>query len=241
MRAIILAAGRGKRMGDLTKNHPKALLKLHNKPLIEWQMNAIQLSGITKIAIVNGYKSEVFTYPVTYFHNARWHETNMLTTMMCASDWLEKDTCVISYSDIVYHPEAIQKLINVPGDIGITYDPNWLDLWRMRFDDPLSDAEIFKYDHHHLIDIGGRTNDLADIQGQYMGLLKITSAGWQMIKSILKQSANEIIDRMDMTMLLKLMLNKHFQITVSAIDSPWCEIDAESDYALCQDIFELAI
>lgn len=238
MRGIFLAAGRGKRMGNLTDNHPKALLKLHNKPLIEWQMEAVRQCSIEKIAIVNGYQSGVFTYPVSYFNNPRWDHTNMLSTLLCASEWLKEDTCLVSYTDIVYTSEAIDKLIHSPGDIAITYDPKWLDLWQKRFDNPLSDAEIFKYRDNLLIDIGGKTNNLADIQGQYMGLLRITPAGWSNIKTILHTLDKTAVDKMDMTSLLKLMLINNYKIFVTAINSSWCEIDEINDYELCHEIFK---
>ncbi|EKD54679.1 MAG: nucleotidyl transferase [uncultured bacterium] len=236
MRAIILAAGRGKRMGDLTEKYPKAMLNLHGNPLIEWQMQAIRRAGITDTAIVKGYMGDVFSYKVNYFENTRWEQTNMLSTLMCADSWLSQHTCIVSYSDIIYTKEAVQALKNSLGDISITFDPNWLKLWEQRFDDPLSDAEIFKYENNILIDVGGKAKGLDEIQGQYMGLLKFTVDGWQKTKKFLQELSSGITDKMDMTALLKLMLKNNFKITVAAINSPWCEVDNINDYQLCQKI-----
>lgn len=233
MRAIILAAGRGKRMGYLTKTHPKALLQLHGKPLIEWQISALRIAGITEIAIITGYRADVFFHPVTYFNNPQWEKTNMLSTLYCGEEWLNLDTCVISYSDIVYHSTAVKPLLESEGDIVITFDPNWLHLWKQRFQDPLSDAEIFKYSNDTLIDIGGSTNVLNDIQGQYMGLLKFTADGWKKAKKFLEQLSIEEIGKLDMTAFLKLMVKNNCKITVVPVESPWCEIDSISDYQLC--------
>lgn len=237
MKAVILAAGCGKRMGELTKDHPKAMLRLQGKPLIEWQMQAMQQAGITDIAIITGYKGNVFDYPVNYFNNYRWNQTSMLSTLMCAGEWLDNDTCIVSYSDIVYSSDAISKLRNAPGDVVITFDPHWLQLWQQRFDDPLSDAEIFKYDHNTLLDIGGKADSLYEIQGQYMGLLKFSIDGWKKIKEILLQLPVEMVDKMDMTSLLKLMIKNDYKISVVSVDTPWCEIDNAHDYQLCQRIF----
>src|SRR3990167_8632210 len=139
-------------MGDLTEKYPKAMLNLHGNPLIEWQMQAIRRAGITDTAIVKGYMGDVFSYKVNYFENTRWEQTNMLSTLMCADSWLSQHTCIVSYSDIIYTKEAVQAVKNSLGDISITFDPNWLKLWEQRFDDPLSDAEIFKYENNILID-----------------------------------------------------------------------------------------
>lgn len=237
MRAIILAAGRGKRMGDLTDHHPKALLSLHGKPFIEWQMRAIQQAGITQIAIVKGYKAEVFSYPIHYFVNHAWENTNMLSTLLCAEQWLNEDSCVVSYSDIVYHAEAIHAIVASPGDIVIAFDPNWLQLWQRRFEDPLSDAEIFQYKDNILMDVGGKAKELQEIQGQYMGLLKFTTTGWQKVKKTLQPLTQDVIAKMDMTTLLKRMLKNNEKIFVTPINTPWCEIDNADDYQLCREIF----
>jgi choline kinase len=236
MRAIILAAGCGKRMGHLTDGQPKAMLKLHGKPFIEWQMESIRESGIKDIAIVKGYKGEVFSYDVHYFSNARWGQTNMLSTLLCAEAWLEQDTCIVSYSDIIYEKEAVYQLKNSSGDIAIAFDPDWLKLWEQRYENPLSDAEVFKYENSILKEVGGKASDLNQIQGQYMGLLKFTRTGWAETKEFLRQLSGDAIDKLDMTGLLKLMLKNNFKISVAPIHTPWCEVDSVQDYELCHKI-----
>ena len=54
---------------------------------------------------------------------------------------------IISYSDIFYSKLAIKKLYQTKSDISIIYDPNWHNLWDMRFNNPLDDAETFKLDN----------------------------------------------------------------------------------------------
>ena len=140
MKAIILAAGRGSRMGDLTEEFPKCRQKLHGKELIQWQMDAITEAGISEIGLVRGYMADTFDLPIRYFENYRWNQTNMVSSLMAADSWLEKDLCITSYSDIVYSSDAIRRLIESNGNIVITYDPNWQELWTSRFTNPLEDA-----------------------------------------------------------------------------------------------------
>lgn len=238
MRAIILAAGRGKRLGDLTNNQPKCMLQLYGKPLIEWQIKAIKEAGITNIAIVRGYLRESFTYNVNYFENPRWEQTNMFYTLMCANNWLSKHACIISYADIVYTDDVIRKLRSSTADITISYDPNWQQLWEKRFTDPLSDAEVFKFSNNTLLDIGGSANSLHEIQGQYMGLLKFSVNGWNKIKEFIRDLSPESIDKLDMTALLKLLLKNNFKVSLVATESVWCEIDNLHDYDVCQQIMK---
>ena len=127
MKGIILAAGRGSRMGALTDNLPKCRTILHGKELIQWQLEAMEGASVKEISIVRGYLAETFEFDVPYFENERWSQANMVTSLVAAKDWLEKYTCITSYSDIVYSSEAVTKLMKFTGDIVIAYDPNWLN------------------------------------------------------------------------------------------------------------------
>jgi choline kinase len=105
MRSIILAAGRGSRMGDLTEEYPKCLTQFAGRTLLEWQLSALRAAGIRDIAVVRGYRAETINPSgCIWFENPDWAKTNMVSTLACASQWLERDDCIVSYSDIVYHP-----------------------------------------------------------------------------------------------------------------------------------------
>jgi choline kinase len=113
VKAIILAAGRGSRMKSLTDEHPKCLVELRGKPLLEWQLESLRAAGISDIAVVTGYKREVLAERgLSEFHNPRWAETNMVSSLACAESWLQGEPCIVSYSDIFYSPVAVQSLIN---------------------------------------------------------------------------------------------------------------------------------
>ena len=88
-RAIILAAGRGSRMKEMTAEKPKCLTMLYGRPLLEHQLSALRSAGITDIAVVTGYMREALTsYDLVEFHNSRWAETNMVASLCCAREWL---------------------------------------------------------------------------------------------------------------------------------------------------------
>ena len=104
MKAIILAAGRGSRMKKLTEDKPKCLIKLNGETLLDSQLRVLSNAGIEEIAIVTGYKRELLTNRGTLeFHNARWAKTNMVSSLTCAKEWLEKEPCIVSYSDRRQH------------------------------------------------------------------------------------------------------------------------------------------
>lgn len=233
-RAIILAAGRGSRMKEMTAARPKCLTMLHGKPLLEYQIAALKGAGITDIAVVTGYMKEALaSYELVEFHNQRWAETNMVASLCCAREWLMNKECIVSYSDIFYTSEAVTALLSNNDDVAITYDPNWLSLWRQRFSDPLSDAESFKLDaEHYLTEIGNKTTDATLIQGQYMGLLKFSPVGWKQVEKYRAKLPITMQDNMHMTGTLNAMIQQnHIKIRAFPYEGQWGEIDSPEDLA----------
>lgn len=243
MKAIILAAGRGSRMKGLTGDKPKCLTPLAGKTLLQWQMSALKTAGIEDIIVIGGYKKEALeSREYIALENPRWSETNMVATLRCAREYLLKEECIVSYADIVYHPENVLSLIKVEKDIVITYDKLWYELWSTRFADPLADAETLRVDRHGVIlEIGKKTSSLKDIQGQYMGLLKFTPAGWRQVESVINKLTQERQDKLDMTSLLQLLIEAKIQIYAQPINGKWCEADNENDLKIYERRLETSI
>lgn len=231
VKGIILAAGRGSRLGDLTSGRPKCMVELWGKPLLHWQIEALRGAGVEDITIVRGYMAEKIDVPgVAYLENKRWAETNMVATLMEAREILNCGPAVISYSDIVYSSDAVNTLLNGSGDIRIAYDPNWRTLWEMRFEDPLSDAETFKIDvaTGKLLEIGNRPKSYEDVQGQYMGLLYFEPAGWEKLIGFVEALEASELAKIDCTSLLR-QLVPHNIIKAFPIQDNWCEVDNNDD------------
>ena len=168
--AIILAAGRGSRMKHLTETLPKCLTTISDRSLLEWQIDSLNKSGLQEINIVCGYKNHLLEGSFNKLINENWASTNMVMSLFEARDILRKDSCIISYSDIVYHPQIVQDLLADDSGFSISYDLLWEHLWRVRFEDPLSDAESFETNDGKLLSIGEKVDRIEEIQGQYMGL-----------------------------------------------------------------------
>jgi len=230
MKAIILAAGRGSRMGELTQDSHKCKSILHGKPLLTWQIEALKGAGINDIAIVRGYLADKLNvHGVSFFENTYWNKSNMVYSLIQADTWLRSGECIVSYSDIVYQSETIVKLRDSSADIAITYDPFWRSLWELRFDNPLDDAETFRVDNNFVLEIGKRAQTLSEIQGQFMGLIKISSPGWKKISDYLDTLPVHIIQSLDMTGLLSRLISTGIAIEAVNISEPWAEVDTESD------------
>lgn len=240
-RAIILAAGRGSRMGELTAEQPKCFARLHGRRLLDWQLGALRGAGIERLGLVRGYRGECFDEPLTYFENPRWQQSNMVRTLLAADAWLATEACIVSYSDIFYSAATVAALSRVEAGLAIAYDPHWYALWSQRFADPLADAESFRLDANgNLATIGERCQSAAEIEGQYMGLLKFTPGGWTQVRELLQRLGDDAVDRLDMTSLLRLLLQAGMPIAVSPVQGSWGEVDAADDLALYHRIMPLA-
>jgi len=234
MKAIILAAGRGSRMKNLTDERPKCLVELRGKPLLEWQLAALREAGINEIAIVTGYMRELLAdRSLVEFHNPRWAETNMVSSLACAQEWLQVEPCIVSYSDIFYGAQAVQSLMESPAALAVTYDPNWLELWTQRFGDPLLDAETFRLKPDNtLAEIGNKPKSVEEVQGQYMGLLRFTPAGWAEVLRIRSGLTSAECDRMHMTGTLQKVIEAG-KVPIAAVPyaGEWGEVDSAEDLA----------
>ncbi|HQF53971.1 MAG TPA: phosphocholine cytidylyltransferase family protein [Fibrobacteria bacterium] len=231
MKAILLAAGRGSRMGERTRDLPKCLAPLAGKTLLQWQTEALLQAGFDDIVVARGYKSETVQGRFATLENPRWAETNMVRTLQCAAEHLRSGPCLVSYTDIVYHPDHLRALARCREDLAIAYDARWKELWSARFEDPLSDAETFLQKDGILETIGGKTSDENDIQGQYMGLLLFRPAGWNLAERKL-DALGSSADKLDMTSLLRHLLAEGAKIGTVEVSGKWCEADNQDDLAL---------
>jgi choline kinase len=239
MRAVILAAGRGSRMGHLGDDRPKCLVELEGQSLIARQIAALRRGGVDEIGVVRGYRAETIDFPgLSYFANERWAETNMVMSLAAAAAWLRAGPVIVSYADIFYRGELVRGLTAAPGQLVVTYDRAWRRLWTRRFTDPLADAETFRISTAgQLLEIGGKTTRIEDIQGQYMGLFKFTPPAWSAVEALLGTLDAAIRDRLDVTGLLRrLLAGKEVPIGTFGADGQWGEIDNPEDVALYRNM-----
>lgn len=239
MKAIILAAGRGSRMQKLTDDRPKCLVQLRGQCLLDRQLASLRAAGIAEIGIVTGYRRELIEehvrgQGVTEFHNPRWAETNMVSSLEAADAWLAAEPCIVSYSDIFYQPSAVQALMASDAPLAVTYDPHWLQLWTQRFEDPLVDAETFRLRADGtLSEIGRKPQSVEEVQGQYMGLLRFTPAGWAEVRRIRAGLEPQVRDKAHMTGTLQAVIEQgRVPVHAEPYGQEWGEIDSADDLAV---------
>lgn len=118
MKAVILAAGRGRRLDVLTRHRPKCLMDVGGKPLLSRYFDALVHLGVTRICVVVGYKQEhireaVAAYPspmdVTFLVN-RDFERGSISSLWVARESLDDDV-VIMDADVLFHPAILERLV----------------------------------------------------------------------------------------------------------------------------------
>lgn len=240
MKIIILAAGEGKRLSPYTDNKPKCLVEFKDKPIISYILDAVKKNGIRDIIIVDGYKKEVLekylgTEKINFYFNKNFNGTNMVSSLFCAEAELNNDV-IISYSDIIYKSSVLKKLIESNADISVVVDKKWQELWRVRMENPLDDAETMKIDqNNNIIELGKKTKSYNEIQGQYIGLIKISKNIIHRIihfyHSLDKSSYYDGKDfnNMYMTSFIQLIIDNLSPVKALPINGGWLEIDSVTD------------
>ena len=237
MKAIILAAGQGTRLRPLTDNKPKCMVEFQGKPVIDYLIETFNLCGIDDIVVVNGYQGDMLEshlegQNIRFVRNENYDTTNMLHSLFCAENEMNDDL-IISYSDIIFSPKALQTMINSKKDISVAIDSEWEKLWRIRMEDYISDVETLKMDSEGAItEIGQSPKSIKDIQGQYIGLIRVEKNKIQLIKNcykILKNKNKRERENLFMTDFLQFLINEKIEISSEMIAGGWIEIDTVED------------
>lgn len=241
VKAVILAAGQGTRLRPLTNDRPKCMVELQGKPLIDHQLEVLRHAGITDLHVVAGYLADRLDRPgVTKHLNANYATTNMVHTLFCAAGLLTGDTdLVISYGDIVYEARVLEALLACDAPLCLAVDLEWHAYWQSRMPDPLADAETLKLvEGDRVVELGRKPRSLADIQGQYMGLIKLRAdhvdrfhAAWRALDPEALYDGRTP-PNMFMTSFLQHLIDQGWEVRAAFTRNGWLEVDAPEDLAL---------
>lgn len=241
-----MAAGQGSRLRPFTDHVPKCMVEAAGKPILEWHLDVLEKTGVENIVLVAGYKQEkIVDDRVTKVTNERYETTNMIQSLFCAEDSLSGNV-IIAYGDIVYSQEVLKALMDDPGDVVIACDEGWYSYWSERFEDPLSDAETFKKSGDgKVLSLGKKTTRLEDVEGQYIGLIKLSDRGCKLIKKTYSDaleneadlnnvwSSGRSLDQAYMTDLLN-FLALNGELHYKSIQRGWIEVDDHADLEIAR-------
>ena len=138
MQAIILAAGMGKRLKELTQNNTKCMVKVNGVTLIDRLLHQIERQHLSRVIIVVGYEGQrLIDYigtlgiqtPIVYINNPVYDKTNNIYSLALAKDWLVKDDTLLFESDLIFEDAVLDVLVNDPRETLALVDKyeSWMD------------------------------------------------------------------------------------------------------------------
>ena len=247
--AIVIAAGMGNRLKHYTEETPKCLLEVGGKTILQRQIDIYRECGINKLAVVRGYKSEKINYPgIVYFQNDDYQNNNILNSLFYAEDALNGDV-IVSYSDIIFEPWVVERLLTSSHDISLVIDVDWRHTYKGRSHHPVTEAESVVLDaNNHVAEIGKIVTSKKDVHGEFIGMLKLSDRGCRILKRHyhhLKKlywdrpfQRASIFQKAYLTDIFQEMVELGVPLNCVIIERGWQEIDTIQDYELALKEFE---
>lgn len=131
MKALILAAGFGKRLRPITDTKPKSMVEVNGVPLLVNALNNLVDCGIKDVGIVVGHMADYirenvgYEYrgaKISYYENDRYLETNNVVSLYKAVEFCDDDMLMLE-CDLFYHKEMIEHLMQGQGECSILVSP----------------------------------------------------------------------------------------------------------------------
>lgn len=243
MQAIILAAGMGRRLGELTKNNTKCMVEVNGVKLIDRVLTYLSHLNLKRIVIVVGYKAEnLVNYienqygnlNVEFVENPIYDKTNNIYSLALAKDKFKEDDTLLLESDLIYEESMLRLLVdNQQPDLALVakYE-KWMDGTMVTIDDDCNilnfiskkefkQTEVDKY--YKTVNIYKFSKSY--INNQYLPLLE---AYCQM------KGNNEYYEEV---LRVLTMIDKSSLKALSIGDEKWYEIDDIQDLDIAETIF----
>ena len=138
MQGLILAAGMGRRLGELTKNNPKCMVKVNGVTLIERMLRQLEALHLSRVVIVVGYRGQQLidyiatlglSTPITYINNPIYDRTNNIYSLALAKDHLLREDTLLLESDVIFDDSVLHALADDPRETLALVDKYecWMD------------------------------------------------------------------------------------------------------------------
>lgn len=251
-RAIVIAAGRGKRLGAHTEELPKCLVQVGALPILGWQLRALAAVGVDELVVIRGYRGDVLEAGaralapagtrLRFVDNPEWETNNILLSLACARAELE-GAAYVTYSDIIFTPPVTRALAAAGGSIDLVIDAAFRDIYVGRTLHPLEEGEVSDLDADGRVKRVGKKSLPADLaHGEFIGLLRADAAGMAVLAGTLDAALARYAGRDDapyqraarfrnayLTDLLQEIIDAGHPITPVTIHGQWREIDTGQD------------
>jgi len=247
MKAIIIAAGRGKRLMPYTDQMPKCLVPVDHRTILDIQLEAFRAHGVDEVVIIRGYLGDVLAARdngpgVRFVENRDWEHNNILESLFCAESEID-GPLLMTYSDIIFTPEVVERLLAAPGDIALVIDRAFRDIYEGRSDHPLPEAEVSDLNASGKVRrVGKRALPPEQAFGEFIGLARLSAEGsgwmreaWRELVLAYRGRESEPFQRAPsfraayLTDMLQHLIDAGRPVEPVAIEGQWREIDTVQD------------
>jgi phosphoenolpyruvate phosphomutase len=235
--AIVLAASRGKELGELTEQQPKTMVNIQGTPILSHIVDAYNAVGIKDIVVVRGYKKEAVNLPnLTYVDNNDFAETGELDSLLKAFRSRKgpaQDT-IISYGDVLFNKYIPQSLCQETDDYMIFVDSNWQEQSSYARLGGFTECSIpnSRKAFNAKIYLKQLGNDIPKeaIHGIWMGFLKVSPSAAELINDIIVEIlAKPSNCKAGIPQLLQELLKRQYPIRVLYTAGHWLDINSLED------------
>jgi choline kinase len=248
-RAILIAAGRGKRLGAHTEELPKCMVQVGRKPILGWVWDAFRAAGIEELVVIRGYRGDVLEVfvralapKVSFVDNTAWQANNVLLSLACARAYIDRP-CLISYSDIIFTPAVARAAAASPAELALVIDRQFRTIYEGRTEHPLEEGEVCDLmPDGSVARVGKRALPPTEAIGEFIGLAKLGERGAKAVARTLDVLARRYDGREHepfqrasayrnayLTDLWQELIDGGIRLDPVLIDGSWREIDTGQD------------
>ena len=246
---ILIAAGRGKRLGAYTEEIPKCMVEVAGRPIFGWVWKALAAVGAKRLVVIRGYRGDVLETFVKsivpdaiFVDNDEWETNNVLLSLDKARAHLDRPT-YITYSDIVFTPGVARAAAASTAEIGLVIDREFRTIYEGRTEHPLDEGEVSDLMPDGTVArVGKRALPPEDAIGEFIGLVRLGAGGATIFARSLAALAHRFEGRDDqpfqraahyrnayLTDLLQELIDSGIQVDPILIEGQWREIDTGQD------------
>ena len=232
-----------------TADTPKCFAQVQGKRILDWGLEALAAAGIHEICFIGGYQIDKVRedYPqLTFRLNGDWSHNNILLSLMHAVD-LMNEPFLCAYSDILFTPGVVNRLLANPADIVLSVDTLWLARYQRRTHHPPDDAEKVTVTNGCVTRIH-RGIDPAEAHGEYTGVAKFTDAGAALLKEHYHRCRARhaglpfreapIFEKAYLIQLFQEMIEAGVRMAHADTPGEYMEIDTQQDFDLAQSYWK---
>ena len=239
MRAIIIAAGRGSRLGEITENVPKPLVEVNGESILGRQIFLFKQLGIDDIVVITGYKREKIIFKdVNYVVNHLYSSTEQLFSIMRARNFFSGEL-IVTFGDIIYDQEILNQMISEKGDLVLAFEKNWKESYANRSDNPaiysdfahIKNKKVNKF-FTNLDDESFDTDDVVE----FIGMMKLSSNITEVFLTQYLEIEKEA-EKLKIISFLEMLRSSGVDMSTYFVKNKWCEIDTPQDLEIARSVF----